>query len=119
MLPTRRKPTHPGEILLEEFLLPLGISQAEFVEHLGGTWTQPKLSAIISGRRAITEGVALDFADALGTSAEFWIGLQADVNLWEASQRRTRVKRIKAHPLRSKKASRTSIRLRRRVGVLK
>jgi len=94
MLPTHRKPTSPGEILLEEFLIPMGITQAAFVEHLGGTWTQPKLSAIISGKRAITEEIALDLADALGTSAEFWIGLQTDLNLWEASRHRSRIKRI-------------------------
>ncbi len=80
MLPTHRKPTLPGEILLEEFLIPLGITQTEFVDHLGGTWTQPKLSAIISGKRAVTEEIALDLADALGTSAEFWIGLQLSFN---------------------------------------
>jgi addiction module antidote protein, HigA family len=94
MLPTHRKPTSPGKILWEEFLLPLNISQSDFAAHLGGTWTQPKLSAIISGKRSITEEIALDFADALGTSAEFWIGLQNDVNLWEASQRRRKIKRI-------------------------
>lgn len=79
MLPTHRKPTLPGKVLLEEFLLPLGISQTEFVEHLGGTWSQPKLSAIISGKRSITEEIALDFADALGTSPDLWLGLQMDV----------------------------------------
>jgi addiction module HigA family antidote len=76
MLPTHRKPTLPGKILLEEFLIPQGISQTEFALHLGGSWTQPKLSAIIHGRRSITEEIALDFADALGTSPEFWVGLQ-------------------------------------------
>ena len=91
MMPTHRKPTAPGKILLEEFLLPLGISQSEFALHLGGSWTQPKLSAIIHGRRSITEEIALDFADALGTSPEFWIGLQTDVNLWEANQNRSRI----------------------------
>ena len=95
MLPTHRKPTSPGEILQEEFLNPLEISQSAFVKHLGGTWTQPKLSAIIGGKRSITEEIALDFADALGTTAEFWIGLQNDVNLWEASQKRHKIKRIK------------------------
>lgn len=97
MLPTHRKPTSPGEILLEEFLNPLEISQSTFAKHLGGTWTQPKLSAIISGKRSITEEIALDFADALGTTAEFWIGLQNDVNLWEASQNRHKIKRIRIH----------------------
>jgi addiction module HigA family antidote len=84
MLPTHRKPTLPGKILLEEFLIPLNITQTEFATHLGGSWTQPKLSAIIHGNRSITEEVALDFADALGTSPEFWIGLQMDIHLWEA-----------------------------------
>jgi len=74
LLPFHRKPTLPGKILLEEFLIPLGISQSKFAEHLGGSWTQPKLSAIIKGKRAITEEIALDFADALGTSPEFWMG---------------------------------------------
>lgn len=96
MLPTHRKPTLPGEILLEEFLNPLGISQTTFVEHLGGTWTQPKLSAIIRGKRAITEEIALDFADALGTTAEFWIGLQNDIDLWEASRKRRKIKPLKS-----------------------
>ena len=108
MLPTHRKPTPPGQILLDEFLIPLNISQTEFVEHLGGTWTQPKLSALISGKRSITEGVALDLADALGTSAEFWIGLQADVNLWEASRRRIKIRRIKSHRSGFKRSRKTS-----------
>jgi len=91
MLPKRRKPTSPGKILLEEFLIPLEISQSEFALHLKGSWTQPKLSAIIHGKRSITEAIALDFADALGTSPEFWIGLQSDVHLWEASQKRRKI----------------------------
>lgn len=96
MLPTHRKPTLPGKILLEEFLDPLGVSQTEFALHLGGSWTQPKLSAIIHGKRSITEEIALDFADALGTSPEFWIGLQTDVHLWEANQKRKKISPIKS-----------------------
>lgn len=107
MLPTHRRPTLPGKILLEEFLNPLGISQSDFAKHLGGTWTQPKLSAIINGSRAITEEIALDFADALGTSPEFWIGLQSDVNLWEAAQKR---KKIKRYRVRAPKVRRKSLR---------
>lgn len=80
MLPTHRKPSSPGEILLEEFLIPLKISQSAFAKRLGGTWTRRKLSAIISGKRAITEEIAIDLADALGTTSEFWIGLQNDAN---------------------------------------
>jgi len=95
MLPTHRKPTLPGKILWEEFLIPLDITQAEFALHLGGSWTQPKLSAIIRGKRSITEKIALDFADALGTSPEFWIGLQTDIRLWEAKQKRNKISRIR------------------------
>jgi addiction module HigA family antidote len=93
MLPKYRKPIHPGEILWEDFLHPLGVSQIEFVRHLGGTWTQPKLSSIIRGKRAITEAIALDLADALGTSPEFWINLQIDTNLWEAKKGRRKIRR--------------------------
>lgn len=104
MLPTHRRPTCPGKILLEEFLIPLSITQIEFALHLGGSWTQPKLSAIIRGKRSITEEIALDFADALGTSPEFWIGLQADVNLWEARQKRKKIApfRIRRPKMRTK-----------------
>lgn len=104
MLPTHRKPTSPGKILFEEFLVPLNITQSEFALHLGGSWNQPKLSAIIHGKRSITEDIALDFADALGTSPEFWMGLQTDVNLWEAKQKRKKIApfRIRRRRLRSK-----------------
>ena len=109
MLPLYRKPTPPGKILLEEFLIPLGISQSDFVKHLGGTWTQPKLSAIINGNRSITEEIALDLADALGTSPEFWIGLQSDSNLWEAAQKRRKIRRFKP-----KRQATKSIQIRRK-----
>ena len=86
MLPKNRKPAHPGEILLEEFLKPLGLSQAQFAHHLNGSWTQPKVSEIVNGRRRITEVIALDFADAFGTSPEFWLNLQYRHDLWSAQQ---------------------------------
>lgn len=98
MLPTHRRPTEPGRILMEEFLLPLEITQTALVAHLGGSWTQPKLSAIITGKKSITEAIALDFADALGTSPEFWIGLQTDLKLWEASKKRKKIKPLPALP---------------------
>ena len=86
MFPKKRPPTHPGEMLLEEFLKPLGLSQGQFAQHLGGSWTQPKLSEIINGKRRVTEVIALDFADALGTSAELWVNLQSQYDLWYAKQ---------------------------------
>lgn len=97
-----QKPSPPGEILLEQFLNPLNISQTQFVKHLGGTWTQPKLSAIITGKRSITEAIALDFADALGTTPEFWLNLQVDYSLWEAKRRHRKLRmlpKLKRHKL--------------------
>lgn len=94
MLPKNRRPTIPGEILLEEFLKPLSITQSDFVQHLGEGWTQPKLSALINGKRSITVPIALDFADALGTTPEFWLNLQMYVNLWEAKRERKKVGRL-------------------------
>lgn len=108
MLPTHRKPTLPGKILLEEFLIPLGITQTEFALHLGGSWTQPKLSAIIRGKRSVTEDIALDFADALGTSPEFWIGLQTDIHLWEAKQKRKKISPIRLPRTRRKVTSKST-----------
>ena len=84
MLPKKRNATHPGEVLSEEFLKPLGLSQAQFAKHLNGSWTQPKISEIVNGKRRITEAIALDFADALGTSPEFWLNLQNRFDLCQA-----------------------------------
>jgi len=86
MLPTHRQPTHPGDILAEEFLKPLFLSQEDFAKHLGGSWTQPKISEIVNKRRRVTETIALDFADAFGNSPEFWLNLQSSYDLWEARQ---------------------------------
>jgi addiction module HigA family antidote len=91
VLPKNRPPTHPGEILLEEFLKPLGISQEQFAKHLNGSWTQPKISGIINMKRRVTEAIALDFADALGTSPEFWLHLQIRYDLWLAQQTHERI----------------------------
>ena len=86
MLPLKRAPTHPGEILQEEFLKPLNLSQEQLAKHLGGTWTQSKISEIINKKRRITEAIALDFADVFGTSSEFWMNLQYRYDLWIAKQ---------------------------------
>lgn len=95
MLPKKRPPTHPGDILLEEFLKPLGLSQEQFAKHLNGTWTQPKISEIVNKKRRVTEAIALDFADALGTSPEFWLNLQMRYDLWFALQNHQSIPKIK------------------------
>jgi len=81
-LPQRRPPTHPGEMLLEEFLKPLGISQAELARRLGVSY--PRLNEIVRGRRSVTPDTALRLAQVLGMSAELWLGLQQDWDLWHA-----------------------------------
>jgi len=81
-LPRHRAPTHPGEMLLEEFLKPMGISQSEFANHLGVSF--PRLNEIVRGKRGVTPDTALRLARVLGMSADFWLGLQLDWDLWHA-----------------------------------
>jgi addiction module HigA family antidote len=87
-----REPTRPGEILLQEFLIPLGLSQAAFARHIG--WTQPKVNEIVTGKRGLTPATAMVFADALGTTPQFWLNLQLAVDLWHAAQTHKRVKKF-------------------------
>jgi addiction module HigA family antidote len=83
-LPKNRAPTHPGEMLLEEFLKPMGITQSDFATRLGVSF--PRLNEIIKGRRGVTPDTALRLAKVLGMSADFWLGLQLDWDLWNAMQ---------------------------------
>lgn len=81
-LPKHQPPTHPGEMLLEEFLVPLGITQSAFAVRLGVSF--PRLNEIINGRRGVTPDTALRLARVTGMSADFWLGLQQDWDLWHA-----------------------------------
>lgn len=92
MLPKKREPTHPGEMLQEEFLKPMGITQTAFAKHLG--WSHAKINEIITGKRGVTPEAALSFADALGTSAELWLNLQRNYDLWWAQQSHKRKARL-------------------------
>jgi antitoxin HigA-1 len=79
-------PIHPGEMLLEEFLIPMKKSQLAFALELH--WTAAKLNELIKGKRGITADSALDLADALGTSPELWMNLQVMWDLHQAQQKR-------------------------------
>lgn len=81
-----KNPFHPGEILLEEFLIPMEKSQAQFAEQLG--WTKAKLNEIIKGKRGITADSALDLSEALGTSAKLWLNMQMTYDLAQARKAR-------------------------------
>ena len=72
-------PFHPGEILIEEFLEPMCMTQAAFARQLG--WTKARLNELIRGKRGITAESALDLAEALGTSPKLWMNLQATYDL--------------------------------------
>lgn len=93
-LPTHQPPTHPGEMLLEEFLKPLGITQSAFAVRLGVSF--PRLNEIIRGRRGVTPNTALRLARVTGMSADFWLGLQQDWDLWHAlrSDQATEIKTL-------------------------
>jgi addiction module HigA family antidote len=81
-MPAVKVPIHPGEILSEEFLKPAGITQERFAEALGVS--RRTVNEIVRGRRSITAETALRLSKVLGTSAEMWMGLQADYDLLTA-----------------------------------
>ena len=72
-------PVHPGEVLLEEFLKPMGISQNRLALNIGVP--ARRINEIVLGKRSITADTALRLAKFFGTSAEFWLGLQAQYDL--------------------------------------
>jgi len=96
MLPKNRPPTHPGEMLLKEFLEPYGITQKAFAEHLG--WTYARLNEIVRGKRGITVESALALADAFRMEPEFWLNLQQNWELWHASKLHYKIKPLKVAP---------------------
>ncbi len=81
-----KNPFHSGEILLEEFLAPKGISQAAFAAQLG--WTKTRPNELIRGKRGVTAAAALDLADALGTTPKLWLNLQTTYDLNKAARAR-------------------------------
>ncbi|MEK6813705.1 MAG: HigA family addiction module antitoxin [Nitrospirota bacterium] len=82
MLPRHRPPTSPGQMLLKEFLEPLGVTQKTFARHL--KWTYARLNEIVNGKRRVTAESALAIGEALGTGPEFWLNLQRDFDLWHS-----------------------------------
>jgi addiction module HigA family antidote len=82
LIPTHRRPSTPGEILLEEFLRPLGVSQVQFAKQIGVGY--PRLNEIVNGKRAVTPDTAMRFAKALGTTAQIWLNLQTVLDLYDA-----------------------------------
>ena len=98
-LPRRRPPTHPGEMLLEEFVKPLGVTQSELAVRLGISF--PRLNEIIRGKRGVTPDTALRLARVLGMSADFWLGLQSDWDLWHVMHGAKATEIARLEPLRT------------------
>ncbi|MBI3110212.1 MAG: HigA family addiction module antidote protein [Ignavibacteriales bacterium] len=82
MIPKNRKPTHPGEILLEEFLKPMDMSQVELAKKMGVPIQ--RVNTLINGKRDVTAETAILLSRVLKTSSEFWMNLQVAYDLFEA-----------------------------------
>jgi antitoxin HigA-1 len=91
MLPRNRRPTHPGEILLKEFLDPMGISQVELAASIG--IPVQRVNTLINGKRGITAETALLLAKRLKTTPQFWMNLQ---NAWDLHEAARHLKAVSA-----------------------
>ena len=87
MLPKHRIPTHPGEILLEEFLKPMGVTQVAFARYIGVS--VQRINELVRGKRGITPETAWLLSQALGTTPQFWVNLQTNHDLAASRPRKT------------------------------
>jgi len=83
----RREPTGPGEILSEEFLIPLGMTQKQLADHLG--CDVKVVNRLVNGRTSVSAEMALKLGATFRTSAEFWLNAQKAVDLFRAQQKLT------------------------------
>jgi len=83
-IPTHGPPTHPGTMLLEEFLKPLGLSQVELAERIGVSF--PRVNELIHGKRGVTPDTALRLERLFGMEAQFWLNLQLAWDLYHAAR---------------------------------
>ena len=95
-VPTHRIPTHPGEMLLEEFLTPSGLTQRDLADAIHVPYQ--RVNEIVNGRRGVTPGTALRLAKFFGSSADFWMNLQLRWDLQHAQQsEKNELKTIRPH----------------------
>jgi addiction module HigA family antidote len=83
-IPTRRSPTHPGEMLFEEFLKPLGLTQRQLADSIHVPYQ--RINEIVNGRRGVTPSTALRLSKFFGVSPDFWMNLQLRWDLYFAQQ---------------------------------
>jgi addiction module HigA family antidote len=85
-LARKRRPTHPGQAIREEFLPALGISKTEFADRLGVS--RQTVHELLAEKRGVSADMALRLARFFKTSPEMWLGLQEDIDLWDALDKR-------------------------------
>lgn len=84
-MPTDRQPTHPGEMLREEFLTPMSLTQKELADAILVPYQ--RVNEIVAGKRGVTPATALRLAKYFGTSADFWLNLQIKYDLFLARKK--------------------------------
>lgn len=88
-IPTDRQPAHPGEMLREEFLIPMNLTQKELADSIKVPYQ--RINEIISGKRGVTPSTALRLAKYFGMSADFWLNLQIKFDLYLAQKKEKQV----------------------------
>ncbi len=98
LIPTDGPPTHPGEMLLEEFLKPLGMTQAELAQKIGVSY--PRINELVRRKRGVTPDTALRLGKLFGMEAQFWLNLQLGWGLYQAahSPAAKKIRKIKRLP---------------------
>ena len=110
-IPTHRAPTHPGEMLLEEFLKPLELTQTELAERLGVSY--PRVNELVHGKRDMTPDTALRLERFLGVEAQFWLNLQLAWDLYHATHSSAARQIAQIKPLKPDATGRSASRKRR------
>lgn len=88
-IPTNRQPTHPGEMLREEFLIPMNLTQKQLADSIMVPYQ--RINEIISGKRGVTPSTALRLAKYFGMSADFWLNLQIKFDLYLVQKKEKQV----------------------------
>jgi addiction module HigA family antidote len=97
-IPTHRAPTHPGEMLREEFLIPMGMTQRQLADAIHVPYQ--RINELANERRGVTPSTALRLAKFFGTSPDFWMNLQMSWDLYHARREETKaLKHIRARAL--------------------
>ncbi len=90
-----RKPTHPGEVIKEDIIKPLGITITEAAKKLGVT--RKTLSALLNCRASLSPDMAIRISKATNTTPESWLFMQAKLDLWHAAHHKTKVEILEPH----------------------